>query len=213
MKLASPEALADLLRERLAAEEVPPGDITLSDLLDRHLPYAGVRTALDLAGKAEYDLAVLRLLVCEELVTVDPRLRKAVEAQLAAPEPGLRFPDALKGARVRLRAPGPGASAAGAPAGVEPSGGAVEPFVPEPPPRALAEVAAGPPPEPVAEADLPSEAPAARCRRCDAALPARDGTRFCPRCGVEQIDPRCSACGGRVEAEWRFCPRCGRALD
>ncbi|MCG8468140.1 MAG: hypothetical protein MJB57_08005 [Gemmatimonadetes bacterium] len=105
MKVASPAALARLLHARLAETGDPARPLTLSDLLESVLPYPIVRGALALAGKAEYDLALLGFLRRADLVEVDPAVVAAVEGQAEAPEPNLGFAGHLADSVLRLRVP------------------------------------------------------------------------------------------------------------
>lgn len=296
MKVTSPHTLARLLYERLAEGGDPKRAVTLAQLLDDHLAYSRVRPGLQLAGKGEYDVAVLGLLADRSLLQADPALEAAARRELEGPEPGLTFAGALAERLLRLRDPGLEPSggkttlASGAPLRrvrptvepkptgetaeepeattdvepervAEPEPAAVAGTVPEADP-AEAEAVAEPErepeqepeqePEPVAgggravgaestvvsgptvvsepglEIDVagddpdPGEMPgqaagaaraAAACWACSGGLPDREGIRFCPRCGVDQEAPRCTACGDRLESDWAFCPRCGRALD
>jgi predicted RNA-binding Zn-ribbon protein involved in translation (DUF1610 family) len=200
MKVTSPQSLARLLSDRLAAAGDPMRSVTLRQLLENHLAYARVRTELQMAGKGEYDVAILGLLADPTLLAVDPALEAAARRELDNPEPALAFAEALAERVLRLN-PAEGESPAAPPVfelAVEP-----EPAVAEPEP-AVAE------PEPtVADPEVDSGG----CWACTKALPTRDGVRFCPHCGADQEVPRCSACGDRLEPDWTFCPRCGRPLE
>lgn len=249
MQVASPHVLARLLRERLAANGDPSRAVTLARLLDVYLSYAVVRRSLGLAGKGEYDVAILGLLVDRTLLQVDPAVEAAARRELEGPEPDLAFSAALSDRLVRLRPGADGASvleglidpgrespedeparvveaeseeaSSPEPEAAEPAATtAVEtaetelraaPTVAEPAPPEPDETPAAPEP-PVEEPSEPPVAAPECCWSCAAELPDRDGVRFCPHCGSDQVQPRCTACGERVEAAWAFCPRCGRAL-
>ncbi|MDX1576916.1 MAG: hypothetical protein R3266_00460, partial [Gemmatimonadota bacterium] len=97
--------MARLLRARLEADDVDPHRVvTVAELLGRALPYPAVRSALHLAGKAEYDLSILRLLTTRELLQVDPAVLEAADRALEEVEPGLGFAEHLGECLVRLRA-------------------------------------------------------------------------------------------------------------
>lgn len=283
MKIASAEALARLLAERLAESGEPGRAITVAQLVEHVLPYPLVRERLGLAGKAEYDLAVLRLLTDRVLLQLDPALHEAAAKELDQPEPDLRPLEKLSESLLRVRDPAraarrsldaevaeepqretareasspatdPGAApVAESPAESDASAGASVETAPEPPrgppaesrdPESPAESRDPEPPEPEADRVTkpavvsgpapsappgeppapPAESPPAGPRRtdppravacwsCEAALPMREGVRFCPHCGVDQQATRCTSCGDRLEPGWSFCPRCGRALD
>lgn len=211
-------ALGRFLARRMATAGVDPaGSLTVEDVRARMVPYRSCRGELDLATKAEYDLALLALLNEPELVEVmDEGLRKAIERELASPEPQLAVLDGYGASRVGLgpalggrrregaaRAPADVASPAPAeaektPAEAERAAGEAE--------RAAAEPEAAPP-EPEAEGAQDA------CAACGAELPRNREVRFCPYCGADQDVPRCEACGEELEAEWRYCPACGRAAD
>jgi predicted RNA-binding Zn-ribbon protein involved in translation (DUF1610 family) len=199
-------ALGRFLARRMAAAGVDPnGTLTVEDVRARFVPYRSCRGELDLATKAEYDLALLAMLNEPELVEVlDAGLREAVGRELTSPEPGLAVLDGFAACVVGL---GPALGgrrrqrAARRPNGTQ---------------RPAAAAAA----EAEAEAGMESEAPgsegateAAACRACGAELPRNREARFCPYCGADQETPRCTACGEELEAEWRYCPACGRAAE
>lgn len=48
------------------------------------------------------------------------------------------------------------------------------------------------------------------CHACGTGLPARDGLRYCPRCGADQWSWACEKCGATVERGWRYCAMCGK---
>lgn len=289
MKVISPQTLALLLHDRLADGGDPSRAVTLSRFLDSHLSYAVVRAALGLAGKGEYDVAVLGLLADRTLLQVDPAVEAGARRELESAEPGLGFATALSDRLLRLR---PDRADASMPDGVGATGSRTPNPEEEPPaldvevlaveeeeperqaarPAArrspASEPAEGParatetpqrtepplpeedseppelpaeePSEPsvvvetisaldapqvshVAEAAEPQlEAPEGElapdpvgtvCWTCTAALPDREGVRFCPHCGSDQEGARCTACGDRLEPGWAFCPRCGRGLQ
>jgi len=107
MELTSPEALARLLSVRLAEGGDPFRSIPLSEFLNHHLSYPYVRAALGLAGKGEYDVAVLRLLTDPTRLEVDPAVSAAAQGELATPEPALGFSGPLADRLLRIRAGGP----------------------------------------------------------------------------------------------------------
>lgn len=86
-------SLAELLRERL--EGTGPGGVTTVSVAELHralIPYPSCREALGFATKAEYDLALLRLLEDAEVVEIaEAALAEAVREELESPEPGLAF--------------------------------------------------------------------------------------------------------------------------
>lgn len=228
-------ALAELLARRAGAAWIEDrAALPLAEVLGRHLAYPVCRDELGFASKAEYDLAVLRLLDDPDLlVPEDPALTEAVQDELVSAEPSLRVLASLEEVglrpgpglrrRQRARAKGPGPSEAGEAREVDPAPG-------RRPPRVAGPSVASPDawPEPV-EVPVPrvfafgeeeggedgggeGGGPAA-CGACGRELPGRDGVRFCPWCGEAHGEPRCGACYGPLEAGWRFCPTCGEATD
>ncbi len=189
-------ALGRFLARRMAAAGVDPnGTLTVEDVRARFVSYRSCRGELDLATKAEYDLALLAMLNEPELVEVmDEGLREAVGRELTCPEPELAVLDGFAASMVGLGPALGGRRRQGAARGSKRTE------------RPAAEAGAE---EPGSEG-----APeAAACRACGAELPRNREARFCPYCGADQEMPRCAACGEELEAEWRYCPACGRAAD
>ena len=186
--------LFGLLRRRMADERLGSDDpVGVAELHKRLLPYHTCRDSLGYATKAEYDVALLRLLADERRVAVsEPALREAVRSEIRQPEPGLAFLHRFAASEIRVKdAPGtrPGqVTAAG-------SGGAMgAPAAPE----TRTAGAAG---------------AAAPCLRCAAPLPPVEGVRFCPACGADQIAPTCADCGAELIEGWRYCAFCGKLQD
>jgi predicted RNA-binding Zn-ribbon protein involved in translation (DUF1610 family) len=103
MKVTSPDRLARLLHDRLAEAGDPGRAVTLARLLDTHLSYPVARAALGMAGKGEYDVALLGLLVDRSLLQVDPAVEAAARRELEGTEPGLGFARSLADRLLRLR--------------------------------------------------------------------------------------------------------------
>lgn len=219
-------ALGRLLARRLAEEGGDPRrPVTVEEVRTRLVPYGLCRTELDLATKAEYDLALLGLLSEPELVALeDEDLEAAVGRELASPEPELAVLEAfgsalvglgpeLGGRRVRPRARSrrvdAGRSAVKAPPRMTP------PAARAPEAATTAEEPAGVEERPDAEAEevttAAGEGHGSGCRSCGGELPRDREVRFCPHCGAEQGAPRCEGCGEELEIGWRYCPACGRA--
>lgn len=242
MKVASPEALARLLFRRLAERGDPGRAITLEQLLEDVLGYAAVRRELGLAGKGEYDVAMLGLLTHRSLLQVDPAVAAAAREELGSPEPGLEFSKAFAEHLLRLRPgsmpPSPESGAESLESGAElPESGpgtdieeeeadeeaAVgdDAMVAEDEVKRAEEPGrerigpAGPEAAEPAEPEVkdPDETGEAPCWACSGGMPAGEGMRYCPHCGTDQAARRCASCGERRERDWRFCPRCGRGLD
>jgi hypothetical protein len=186
--------LFGLLRRRMADERLGSDDpLGVAELHKRLLPYHTCRDSLGYATKAEYDVALLRLLADEGRVAVsEPALREAVRSEIRQPEPGLAFLHRFAASEIRVKdAPGTHAGQVA----VAGYGGAMgAPAAPEPSTAGAA--GAGSP-----------------CRRCAAPLPPVEGVRFCPACGADQIAPTCTDCGAEIVEGWRYCAFCGKLQD
>lgn len=213
----SVQALSEVLVERLEASGLGQrAHISVSDLQRSWIPYAECRNRLGFATKAEYDLALLRLLNDQGVVVAgDDELTAAVQKELSSPEPGLSFLESFGSSELELNR-GPG-----------------EPRLTGPPSRERAEPevsdAMGKDSE-VADEDgegldsleheeaeeLEAEevevAEPANCWKCDGLLARGSDLLFCPHCGTDQTVWRCLACGEVLETGWKFCPRCGTDL-
>jgi predicted RNA-binding Zn-ribbon protein involved in translation (DUF1610 family) len=223
MKVASPETLARLLSRRLAERGDPGRAITLEQLLEDVLDYAAVRGELGLAGKGEYDVAMLGLLTHRSLLQVDPAVAAAARRELESPEPGLGFSKTFSDHLLRLR---PGSAPERSESDVSPDGdeasepdtaseeSAVQeaPLAEEPSEATDVEVeplepeAAEPiaEPEPVAESGPVAEP--------EVAEPATEPEPVVePEVAEPVAEPRCWACAAEMPPGdgMRYCPHCG----
>lgn len=211
-----------LLTRRLGEEGLPAGSpIAVAELYRRLVPYAVCREALGLATKAEYDLALLRLLADESLEVQERALREAVQRELTSPEPGLAILQRFAASEVRLAEPD--ASPSPVPRGrAGPESAGPPPFsyeterleqdripglddleyVPEPPTTDV-------PPTRDEPLRPDSTGASAACSVCTSPLPLREGLRYCPSCGADQHRWPCESCGAEVERGWKFCAMCG----
>jgi len=48
-----------------------------------------------------------------------------------------------------------------------------------------------------------------RCPHCDGELPLYRRAVFCPHCGRQLEERKCTRCGGHLEDGWKFCLSCG----
>ena len=210
--------LKDLLTRRLGEEGVPiQSPIAVAELYRRLVPYSICRDALGLATKAEYDMALLRLLADDVSLEVpEDALREAVSRELSSPEPGLAILQRFAASEVRLvgsedassRLPDrPTAETAGPPPFTYETERLAQDripglddleFVPEPPVTDNSRDPAG-------------TVAATACKACNYPLPGRDGLRYCPSCGADQRQWPCGSCGAVVERGWKFCAMCGTA--
>lgn len=203
-------ALIALLTRRLADEGLPAeSPISIAELHRRLVPYVVCRDALGLATKAEYDMALLRLLANPGLQVQERALREAVERELTSPEPGLAILQRFAASEVRL------AESDSAPESV---GGGKEAASPGPPPFTLETEKLDQDRipglddleyRPTAETAGAAEAPPDSCVSCGGGLPSREGLRYCPACGADQRSWPCGGCGAEVERGWKFCAMCG----
>ena len=189
------EDLFRLLRRRMADESVGPDDpLGVAELHKRLLPYHLCRDSLGYATKAEYDMALLRLLADGRHVSVsEPALREAVQSEIRQPEPGLAFLQRFAASEIRLK------------------------DMPAPERNAPPETRRGAPGGAVAQeagsGTGPTRGAGPDCRRCTAPLPARERIRYCPACGADQVVPTCADCGGEIDEGWRYCAFCGKLQD
>jgi hypothetical protein len=211
-------ALKDLLTRRLSEEGVSiQSPIAVAELHRRLVPYAICRDALGLATKAEYDMALLRLLADNGSLDVEERaLREAVTRELGSPEPGLAILQRFAASEVRLVASDDVPARAPVPASAESAG---------PPPFSyeterldqdripgLDDLDFVPGPSVTDEMpDAAGSVVAEVCVACSDPLPRRDGLRYCPSCGADQQRWPCRSCGAPIERGWKFCAMCGTA--
>lgn len=188
------DGLFTLLRRRMADERLGPGDtVGVAELHKRLLPYHTCRDSLGYATKAEYDVALLRLLADERCVAVsEPALREAVRAEIRQPEPGLAFLHRFAASEIRVKE---------APERTDTGVGQTTAAVAATEAAEAADVAGA------------SAGAATDCRRCAAPLPPVEGVRFCPACGADQLAPTCGTCGAEIVEGWRYCAFCGKLQD
>ena len=200
---AERESMAGLLAHRLA-ESGQTAAISVAELYRVHIPYHECRDRLGLASKGEYDVALLNLLCDPDLIRIDDDLVRAVERELASPEPGLAVLKNFAAARLEVRA-GPVEPVSEESASVESEADTVEA---EDASAAADAVPAGD----AKEANGMDSAPGS-CWQCDGALPRGPDIRFCPHCGSDQSTPRCPSCEFELDREWKYCPRCGAGSE
>lgn len=223
------DSMPGLLARRLEEEGMAAGiPISVAELHRRLLPYPVCRDRLGYASKAEYDADFLALLADSGALEVpEAALREAVERELDSPEPGLALLQRFAASEIRMNL---GGIETGPPiAAMETTKGRGDliPGLDDPllVPRDEAADALGLGPEveagdtdvprseePEGEAPAASDDPAEACRSCGGDLPRRDGVRFCPHCGADQLAWPCPACGEEVERGWSYCAMCGKLL-
>ena len=184
--------------------------LPLADIRERIVPYRTNRRALELESSEDYELVLMRLCAGEGgFARTEPdEVRAEFEAEVRSSNPDLGIVHRHQNAVVRLdtsslsRTLDPRPELA---------------FAPPNHPDLIAREQAFPslpdlrPVEPYE--DLPQshakEQVAARCTRCDGALPSGRAVNFCPHCGGSQVLTRCPVCESELEAGWRHCATCG----
>jgi RNA polymerase subunit RPABC4/transcription elongation factor Spt4 len=221
-------ALLALLEGRLAQEELSlDSPIAVAELHKRLVPYALCREVLGLATKAEYDLALLRLLDDSSVRVEERALSEAVRRELGSPEPGLAILQRFAASELRLSGTVPAAAGqAGSSASVGPPRASYEteklaqdripgsddpdflpePDEPTPEDKGSRAMEQAPAPLRAGESGAPEEAD---CIACGKVLPAREGLNYCPACGADQNRWPCRNCGREVERGWLYCAMCG----
>lgn len=209
-------ALVEELRRRSHPDGQP---VKVSELYQRLVPYAAVRSALGVELNADYEHALLRLLAGErDLLRLEPAdAREELRREVEAPYPfvGLFRKFSASDVWVRMPAlqaePEPAAPAATEPepaAPAEPaavrlrSGGGAEPVAARP------AVQLHPPVDRMGEERRVGSVVA--CAFCGTDLPPGRRVRFCPSCGGDQRLQPCPRCEAVLEREWRYCISCGR---
>jgi predicted RNA-binding Zn-ribbon protein involved in translation (DUF1610 family) len=230
----SAERLAGLLARRLREEGIAAdAAVSVAELRRQLLPYPYCRERLELASKAEYDLAMLELLGDEELLDLDdPDLEEAVEREADAPEPGLGFLEDFAAAYVRPgpvlaermtggaggedglpgeRADGPDDGRRNAPRGETADGTGGDPVdgPDDGEPADIGPTGGGRPVRLVDEDEEEAPTDGGSCRACGGDLPRREDLRFCPWCGADQEGRSCEECGTELDSTWKYCPQCG----
>ncbi|MBW3631046.1 MAG: zinc ribbon domain-containing protein [Gemmatimonadetes bacterium] len=185
----------------LALERAPGGGAgspTIGDIYQHLIPYRSLRSELGIWELAEYEHALLRLLAGERgHVRVETaEVREEILRELAAPNPILGIYRDYPGVQVSIGA------LADAPPPPQPPQQTPPARSPLPPQRSQPQRL----PDPLAV--TAPQSPAA-CRSCGTALPDLAGLRFCPACGHDQLDVRCTACDASLAPAWTYCIRCG----
>lgn len=206
--------LSRLLARRLAEEGREPGaPVTVAALCKTLLPYNACRDTLGVASKGEYDVALLRFMRTGGVLSLDRELAKAVDSELANPEPGLAFLRNFAAAKIAVHI---------RPAGPEPDRADADRELPDDLDDLIGVTSAHSndepeevPDEPSAEAEgtMTASEDAESCPQCDEALPRDREVLFCPFCGQDQSVVLCVQCGEELSGEWRFCPRCGTSAE
>ena len=211
----------------------------VSALYQTLIPYRLNRAELGIDSAEEYEITLMRLLSgTRGLLSGDPDMQAALQAELESPNPDLSVFRAwgtasvsINAAAVRsldsqspaaVRHPSPPASTRQA----EMAGRATL----EVPASALAEagalgVRAGGSTTAAPVATPPSSQPAPTapavathahgngCRYCGGELPDGRDAQFCPHCGQNLSIKQCPACSTELEVEWQFCITCGRQVE
>lgn len=211
----------------------------VSALYQTLIPYRLNRAELGIDSAEEYEITLMRLLAgTRGLLSGDPDMQAALQAELESPNPDLSVFRAWATSAVSLNAgavrsmdsqspvpvrhPSPPASTRQA----EMAGRATL----EVPASALAPLgthvrAAAMSAAPVATPPAANPVPAAPtvpahahvhgpgCRYCGGELPDGRDAHFCPHCGQNLSIKQCPACSTELEVEWQFCITCGRQVE
>ena len=201
----------------------------VSALYQHLIPYRLNRGELGIDSAEEYELALMRLLSgARGMITGDPQMQAALQAELESPNPDLSLfrawgtaSVAVAAAAVRaldsqspvpVRRPTPIATTRQAEMAVR--------ATLELPTATPATVSTGTqvatPPSAMATAPASPVAPRAHgtgCRYCGGELPDGREAHFCPHCGQNLSVKQCPACSTELEVEWQFCITCGRQSE
>lgn len=211
----------------------------VSSLYQTLIPYRLNRAELALDSAEEYEITLMRLLSgTRGLLSGDPDMQAALQAELESPNPDLSVFRAWGTAAVSINA-----------AAVRALDNQVPPPVRHPSPpastrqaemagRATLEVPASAlapasmhdaraegsktaasvatPPSGQSAPVRPAPAPHAHgpgCRYCGGELPDGRDAQFCPHCGQNLSIKQCPACSTELDLEWQFCITCGRQAE
>jgi hypothetical protein len=211
----------------------------VSALYQTLIPYRLNRTELALDSAEEYEITLMRLLAgTRGLLSGDPDMQAALQAELESPNPDLSVFRAWGTAAVSINAAAVRALDNQSPAAVRHPSPPASTRQAEMAGRATLEVPASsmspggmqaaraggsktsatvatPPSSQPAPA--PPAAPAhvhgPGCRYCGGELPDGRDAQFCPHCGQNLSIKQCPACSTELEVEWQFCITCGRQSE
>jgi hypothetical protein len=202
------------------------------------IPYRLNRAELGIDSAEEYEITLMRLLAgTRGLLTGDPDMQAALQAELESPNPDLSVFRAwatsavsINAAAVRsldsqspvpVRHPSPPASTRQAEmagrATLEVPASALSPSgtharvaksaAPVATPPSAKPVQASPAAPAVAHPHGPG------CRYCGGELPDGRDAHFCPHCGQNLSIKQCPACSTELDVDWQFCITCGRQAE
>ena len=191
------------------------------------IPYRLNRNELGLDSAEEYEITLMRLLAgTRGLVSGDPDMQAALQAELESPNPDLSLFRAWGTSAVSLNANAIRALDTQSPVPIRhPSpvaatrqaemAGRATLELPTPGAAPVAAPVATPPSSRPAPAQAPAHVPAAGhgCRYCGGELPDGREAHFCPHCGQNLSIKQCPACSTELEVEWQFCITCGRQVE
>lgn len=197
----------------------------VSTLHSQLIPYRLNRTELGIDSAEEYEITLMRLLAgARGLVSGDPDMQAALQAELESPNPDLSLFRAWGTSAVALNANAVRALDSQSPVPIRhPSpvaatrqaemAGRATLEVPTPGAPVAASVVT--PPSRPAAAPAHPHVPAAGhgCRYCGGELPDGREAHFCPHCGQNLSIKQCPACSTELEVEWQFCITCGRQAE
>lgn len=185
--------LVEALHSRGHSRQEP---VTVAEISDELVPYARVRSELEVDLNADYEHILLQLLAESDRIRLEPEeARQALRRELDSPHPDVGIFRRFPSSRVWVEPPeerpvigGDAPDAVAAPAEAQQSrdGDHDDLVVPE----------SGQP-----------------CPHCGDPLPPGRRIRFCPHCGSDPRERACQRCGAATEPAWRFCVQCGAEAD
>jgi hypothetical protein len=208
----------------------------VSTLHQTLVPYRLNRTELAIDSAEEYELTLMRLLAgTRGLMSGDPDMQAAIQAELESPNPdlslfrawstatvsinagALRALDNLSGTAVRTPSPVGAtrqADMAGRATLEVPASAAASTSAAASGPRSVQPVLSPPVTRPVLFSPATNpQSTATGCRYCGGELPDGREVHFCPHCGQNLTIKQCPACSTELEVEWQYCISCGRQSE
>jgi hypothetical protein len=199
----------------------------VSTLHAQLIPYRLNRNELGIDSAEEYEVTLMRLLAgTRGLVSGDPEMQAALQAELESPNPDLSLFRAFGTSAVSLNANAIRALDTQSPVPIRhPSpvaatrqaemAGRATLEMPTPGAAPVSAPVATPPSSRPAPAQAHPKVPAGGhgCRYCGGELPDGRDAHFCPHCGQNLSIKQCPACSTELEVEWQFCITCGRQVE
>jgi hypothetical protein len=203
------------------------------------IPYRLNRAELGIDTAEEYEVTLMRLLSgARGLLTGDPDMQAALQAELESPNPDLSIFRAWATAKVSINANAVRALDSQSTTAIRTPTPAVttrQAAMAGLPTLEVATATGAPASSPIASSGTRTAAPVATppesatapaqpltvtsnghgpgCRYCGSELPDGRDAHFCPHCGQNLSVKQCPACSTELEVEWQFCITCGRQVE